>query len=589
MNFITPWLAAIAAAIAIPSLIILYFLKLRRRDLEVSTTLLWKKAVQDLQANAPFQRLRRNILLFLQLLVLAAVLFALAQPMIKGQTLSGERFVILIDRSASMSSEDVEGPGGASAPKVSRLDEAKRQAIALVDSLKEGDALFGQSRGDQAKVIVFDNTAESLQTFTNDKRKLKAAIEGIQPTDKVSSIADEQRSGIVEAVRLALADLPRRKVSDQVTDPEGNVLGNETISVDGLYESTVAMHIYSDGKLLGSSQARPGIENTVEYHAIGDPAAKNLGIITLKAERDYEQPTKVTIFVGLQNTDEQPRNVDVELLIDGVTAQIQPAQLPGANISQGADPSEAASAGAISNQQSEQVVATQIRRPGTSGVTFRLDRTQGMLAQVRLRQPGTGERPTDDVLRVDDRAWLVVPPAQRMSVAIVGRENLFLRLALEGLPLARFDRFSLTEFEQLWQQGRAGVYDVVILDGAIPNVGQQIISTVTTSATGAAATTSAATTSAGTGTANAAGAQRPLPPGKYLVFGTVPAGLGLTDKGLMTQPATVIDWSREHPATRNLVLDSLQIAQFREDRIRGARPRDPRSREGRHSRAHRAL
>jgi len=564
MNFITPWLAAIAAAIAIPSLIILYFLKLRRRDLEVSTTLLWKKAVQDLQANAPFQRLRRNILLFLQLLVLAAVLFALAQPMIKGQTLSGERFVILIDRSASMSSEDVEGPGGASAPKVSRLDEAKRQAIALVDSLKEGDALFGQSRGDQAKVIVFDNTAESLQTFTNDKRKLKAAIEGIQPTDKVSSIADEQRSGIVEAVRLALADLPRRKVSDQVTDPEGNVLGNETISVDGLYESTVAMHIYSDGKLLGSSQARPGIENTVEYHAIGDPAAKNLGIITLKAERDYEQPTKVTIFVGLQNTDEQPRNVDVELLIDGVTAQIQPAQLPGANISQGADPSEAASAGAISNQQSEQVVATQIRRPGTSGVTFRLDRTQGMLAQVRLRQPGTGERPADDVLRVDDRAWLVVPPAQRMSVAIVGRENLFLRLALEGLPLARFDRFSLTEFEQLWQQGRAGVYDVVILDGAIPNVGQQIISTVTTSATGAAAATSAATTHAGTGTANAAGAQRPLPPGKYLVFGTVPAGLGLTDKGLMTQPATVIDWSREHPATRNLVLDSLQIAQFRE-------------------------
>jgi hypothetical protein len=567
MNFITPWLAAIAAAIAIPSLIILYFLKLRRRDLEVSTTLLWKKAIQDLQANAPFQRLRRNILLFLQLLVLAAVLFALAQPMIKGQTLSGERFVILIDRSASMSSEDVEGPGGADAPKVSRLDEAKRQAIALVDSLKEGDALFGQSRGDQAKVIVFDNTAESLQTFTNDKRKLKAAIEGIQPTDKVSSITDEQRSGIVEAVRLALADLPRRKVSDQVTDPEGNVLGNETISVDGLYESTVAMHIYSDGKLLGSSQARPGIENTVEYHAIGDPAAKNTGIITLKAERDYEQPTKVTIFVGLQNTDEQPRSVDVELLIDGVTAQIQPAQLPGANVAQGADPSEAASAGAISNQQSEQVVATQIRRPGTSGVTFRLDRSQGMLAQVRLRQPGTGERPTDDVLRVDDRAWLVVPPAQRMSVAIVGRENLFLRLALEGLPLARFDRFSLSEFEQLWQQGRAGVYDVVILDGAIPNVGQQIISTVTTGAAGAPTTTTPAppaTTPAGTGTVNAAGVHRPLPPGKYLVFGTVPAGLGLTDKGLMSQPATVIDWSREHPATRNLVLDSLQIAQFRE-------------------------
>src|SRR5438876_3237088 len=105
-SFLNPGPAAIAAAIAIPSLLILYFLKLRRREVTVPSTLLWKKAIEDLQANAPFQRLRKNLLLLLQLFILAAALLALAQPTLKSQTLTGARHLILIDRSASMSAQD---------------------------------------------------------------------------------------------------------------------------------------------------------------------------------------------------------------------------------------------------------------------------------------------------------------------------------------------------------------------------------------------------------------------------------------------------------------------------------------------------
>src|SRR3954470_3682852 len=189
MTWLTPAYAIIAASIAVPSLIILYFLKLRRRDLEISTTLLWKKAIQDLQANAPFQKLRRNLLLFLQLLVLAGIIAALGQPHFKGQDVTGTRQVILIDRSGSMASLDEDdGRGG----KMSRLEAGKKQAVALVESLREGN-VFSKSNADEAMVIAFDTSAEVRQQFTSDKQELKAAIESIAQTDGPTSVEEAMR------------------------------------------------------------------------------------------------------------------------------------------------------------------------------------------------------------------------------------------------------------------------------------------------------------------------------------------------------------------------------------------------------------
>src|SRR2546430_632390 len=118
-NFLSPLPAIIAAAIAIPSLLVLYFLKLKRREIAISSTLLWKKAIQDLQVNAPFQKLRRNLLLLLQLLLLAMLCVALSRPVSNYVPGAGKTSVILIDRSASMSAGDYKG--------CTRLDEAKRR------------------------------------------------------------------------------------------------------------------------------------------------------------------------------------------------------------------------------------------------------------------------------------------------------------------------------------------------------------------------------------------------------------------------------------------------------------------------------
>src|SRR3954466_3329949 len=107
-SFLNPWMAAAAAGIAVPALLVLYFLKLRRRELPVSSTLLWRKAVQDLQVNSPFQKLRKNLLLLLQLLCLLALCLALARPVANFKQGAGKLTVILIDRSGSMAAKDVD-------------------------------------------------------------------------------------------------------------------------------------------------------------------------------------------------------------------------------------------------------------------------------------------------------------------------------------------------------------------------------------------------------------------------------------------------------------------------------------------------
>ncbi|HMP17129.1 MAG TPA: VWA domain-containing protein, partial [Gemmatales bacterium] len=96
-------------------LILLYFLKLRRQVLPVSSTFLWKKSIEDLHVNSLFQWLKKNYLLLLQLLGLMGLAYSLAAPTTYSEA-RGRHFIFLMDNSASMAAVDV-------AP--SRLDQAK--------------------------------------------------------------------------------------------------------------------------------------------------------------------------------------------------------------------------------------------------------------------------------------------------------------------------------------------------------------------------------------------------------------------------------------------------------------------------------
>ena len=69
MAFLTP-LFLLLGLLAAP-IILMYMLRLRRREVTISSAMLWQKLLRDREANAPWQKLRRNLLLLLQLLILS--------------------------------------------------------------------------------------------------------------------------------------------------------------------------------------------------------------------------------------------------------------------------------------------------------------------------------------------------------------------------------------------------------------------------------------------------------------------------------------------------------------------------------------
>ncbi len=197
MSFLAP-LALISALVVGPIIVAMYLLKLRREERKVSSTFLWQRMVRDVEANAPWQRLRRNLLLLLQLLLLLLLALALARPFFRTAGIAGRNLIVIVDRSASMGATDVQQ---------TRLEAAKRQAITLIDQLPDGG---------RATVIAAGGQMEVPAAATTDRRQLRDAINGI-------TLRNGGGSDLSQALTLAAALSSREAESEVAIISDGNV------------------------------------------------------------------------------------------------------------------------------------------------------------------------------------------------------------------------------------------------------------------------------------------------------------------------------------------------------------------------------
>ncbi len=279
-----------------PAIFALYFLKLKRQPLEVPSTYLWHRVIEDLHVNSLWQRLRKSLLLFLQLLLIGLVILALLRPGWRGQSLEGQRFIFLIDKSASMSATDTK-------TGVTRLEDAKSRVAALVDQLDSGMS---------AMVISFAEQPNVVQEFTNNRRLLHEALARIGP-----SAGQTDLTGALE-----LADGFANPGRVTVDDAGGEFEVTE--------QQDVELYIFSDGRFRGVEGFSLGNLQPL-FLPIGRFESQNLAITALNTRRGEERAEIQQAFVQVVNFSDASQTVVVELYLNERLLDAAELDVPAGN------------------------------------------------------------------------------------------------------------------------------------------------------------------------------------------------------------------------------------------------------------------
>ncbi len=189
MNFLQPW--AVWFLAGVPVIVLLYFLRHKRRAVSVSTHLFWQRALQETSRRALFRRLRHVLSLLLHLLIYGLIVAALARPSFHRELPSGASTVILLDARARMQATE---PGG-------ETRFAKAVALARAQA-----GLASERR--QTALVVLEANASVAVPFVADSKPLLTALESIAPCDATGDAA--------AAIHLAEALLSSRRGEKEI-------------------------------------------------------------------------------------------------------------------------------------------------------------------------------------------------------------------------------------------------------------------------------------------------------------------------------------------------------------------------------------
>lgn len=217
--------------ILVPLVIALYILKRKYKEKEVSSLLLWQEVYKNTHASTPWEKLRKNIMLPLQLIIILLIILALMKLHLNIGGSTYKNVIVVMDTTGSMAM-NYKGK--------SRLENGK-------ELIK--DYISSSSDDTRAYIISYDGNENLLLNDSSDKSTIYNTIDNIKQSYSTGDVSSAM--SFVKAIKNGIGEESEVIV---VTDKEvsfGEVKGKviavgnegENASIDNI------AHKYSDGNL----------------------------------------------------------------------------------------------------------------------------------------------------------------------------------------------------------------------------------------------------------------------------------------------------------------------------------------------------
>ena len=163
MQFLSPYMLLTLGII--PILIIIHTLKPKPRQVDVTNLFLWNEVLKERGHNLSFERLKRNLPLLLQIIIVILAALALAKPSWTYLAAKKGNMILVIDASASMKTRSGSG---------NRFDRARQKALQLIEKRDQGQKIMIVEAGKKPVVKT---------GLIDDSSRAQKLIKELQPTD----------------------------------------------------------------------------------------------------------------------------------------------------------------------------------------------------------------------------------------------------------------------------------------------------------------------------------------------------------------------------------------------------------------------